>query len=147
MGQNQKGLDDVIFLNFETISFYMENELYQHSLENKRKMEQHVKTATTYAASCAWMVGKEWAIKDLGLRNKLRTKDRIGTGDVPADALELLTKAVYFPYWLFAGTFSDYYDSSYGRRVRHQRNGHLKDTYQGLVNGMLMCFLAGVKSQ
>lgn len=142
----RKALNDVIFLNFQTISYYMDNEVYGNNSEKKNSLEQQVKTVTTLASSCAWMVGKEWGEKDPNLKGKLHNKEAIGINDVPFDAMQLLANAVYFPYFLFAVIFTEYYDSTYGQNVRHQKNGHLVDTYQSMMKGMLACFLMGVKS-
>ena len=140
--------DDVIFLNFETISNFMNNEIYKCNLSIKQEFDHNVKTATTTAAFCGWMVGCEWAKNNPNLYSRLKNKSQneISTNDIPADAMMLLHKAVYFPYWIFASVFTGYYDSRYSQHTRHQKDAHLKDTYQSLLFGELMCFLDGVKS-
>jgi hypothetical protein len=142
----KKAFDDVIFLNFQSISAFMDNEVYMGEPTRKQELEKNIKTATTYAASCGWIVGREWATNFPVLHARLKAKSRIGTDDIPSDAMVLLQTAGYLPYYLFALIFTDYYDSDYGQRTRHQKDAHLKDTYQSIMNGTIMCFLEGVKS-
>jgi hypothetical protein len=142
----KKALDDVIFLNFQSISYFMENEVYINSIEKRNFFEHIVKEITTLASSCAWMIGKEWDEKNPNLKAILRNKQTVEISDVPFDAMQLLANAAYFPYFLFANIFTAYYDGAYGKNVRHQKNGHLTDTYQGMMKGMLACFLMGMKS-
>ena len=140
----QVAFDNAILLNFDTISYYMERKVYPGL--SRHDLEQKVHTSTSYAALCGWVVGKEWGTRYPDLAIRLRNKSRLDTSDIPSDAMELLTKAVYFPYWLFATIFIGYYDSNFGKQVRQQKDAHLKDTYQSLMNGMIMCFLAGIQS-
>jgi len=141
--QFKKAMDDVLFLNFKSISNYMENEVYKRI--SKQEFEATVKDASTAAASCGWMIGREWAIRDLDLHSSLGPKNYLSVDDIPADALKLLLKAAYFPYWLFASIFTEYYKSSFGERTRDQKDAHLKDTYQSLVEGVFLSFLEGVR--
>jgi hypothetical protein len=142
----KRGLDDVILLNYKSISHYMDKEVYRHSIEKKQNWEEQINTATTLATTCAWMIGKEWGQKDFGLRTKLCNKKTIDITDIPFDAMQLLATAVYMPYFLFAGGFTEYYNSAYGKNVRNQKEGHFADIYQGMMRGVLACFLMGVKS-
>ena len=139
----KKAMDDVLFINFRSISHYMENVVYQQVSQYEH--EKTVKELTTFAASCGWMVGREWAIRDLDLHSCLGPKNQLDVDDIPSDALKLLIDAVYFPYYLFASIFTKYYDSSYGQRTRDQKKDHFKDTYQSLLKGEFFCFLEGVR--
>jgi len=141
--QFKKAMDDLLFLNFRSISNYMENEWYKRI--GKQEFEVTLKETTTAAASCGWMVGYEWATHDLNLHFNLGPKIYLSVDDIPIDALKLLLKAAYFPYYFFASIFTDYYKSSYGQRTRDQKDAHLKDTYQSLLEGVFMCFLEGVR--
>jgi len=142
----KEAIDDVILMNFGTISYFMNDVVYKNNNENKRKIEDALKVASSNATTLAWVIGKEWASKDPSFRERLKGKSRISTDDIPADAMELLGKAVNFPFSIFAKIMSDYYNSNYGRGTRYQKDAHLKDTYQGLISGMLMIFLYGVQS-
>lgn len=135
----------VIFHNFKSISLFMDEVYYARSSETKEDLAEHVEKSSRYAISSSWAIGREWALRDNGLV-KLADKKEIETSDVPADALAMLMKAAYFPYWVFAVVLDDYYRSKYGRQVRSQRDAHFKDIYQGFLYGLLMCFHIGVKS-
>lgn len=142
----KKAMDDLIFLNFMSISHFMDM-LYMNKKVHKLDLEEIIKTSTTYAASCGWMIGREWANNNYNLLAKLINKSFINSDDVPSDAMILLYKATNLPYWHFAVIFTEYYDSPYGQRTRPQKDSHFKDTYQSLLIGVLVCFLDGVKSQ
>lgn len=142
----KEAFDDVVFMNFRSIKFFIDAAVDQFGNEWKSQVEERVKRSSSYAASCGWIIGREWGSRDPTLRARLRTRDGIDTDDVPADAMELLGKAVYYLYSVFAEIFTTYYDSEYGRRVRRQKDDHLRDTYQSFMKGMLICFLSGVKS-
>ncbi len=58
----------------------------------------------------------------------LARKNEVTLADVPADALELLRKAAYFPYWLFATVMTEYYDSPYGKGTRKTESRSLAKT-------------------
>lgn len=53
------------------------------------------------------MIGKEWGKKDVELRARLRNKETIDINDIPFDAMQLLAKAIYLPYFLFASVFTE----------------------------------------
>lgn len=142
--QYKKAIDDVLFLNFNSISNYMEHEYYE-KVSSKQQFDEDVKSASTFAASCGWMIGHKWAINDLDLYSNLGPKDHISVDDIPVDALKLLLQAAYFPYWLFASIFTEYYKSRYGERTRDQKDAHLQDTYRSIVEGVFLSFLEGVR--
>ena len=123
----KKTFDDLIFLNLQTISHFMDNEVYEHDNRKKKGLEEQIKTATTMSVSCAWMIGKEWSRKDSSLRQNLRNKNRIELKDVPKDALFLLEKAILPPYSVVSIFFNEYYNSSYGKHLSYQQEGHLTD--------------------
>lgn len=139
-------LDDVFLLNFQTISFYMESEVYKGNSQERKWWEEQIKTTTATLVSCSWMIGKEWGKKDIDLRARLRNKETIDINDIPFDAMQLLAKAIYIPYFLFASVFTEYYNSEHGKKLSHQKDGHLKDTYQSIAKVAVACFLIGVKS-
>jgi len=139
-------LDDMFLLNFQTISFYLESEVYKGNPKERKFWEEQIKTTTTMLASCSWMIGKEWSKKDSDLRARLRNKQIIDINDIPFDAMQLLAKAIYVPYFLFASVFTEYYNSKHGKKLSHQKDGHLKDTYQSIAKVAVACFLIGVKS-
>lgn len=139
-------LDDSIFLNYETISHFMNIEVYENNIDKKRELEDLVKAYTFYASSYAWIVGKEMNERDPELKQRFNKVNSFQIEEIPSTALELLKNAAYFPYYLFAIVFTDYYDSEYGMKLRYQKQGHLVDTYQGMMKGMVACFLDGLKS-
>jgi|GEM_PF-2382723 len=139
-------LDDLFQLNFQTISFYMESEVYKGNFQERKWWEEQIKTTTTMLTSCSWMIGKEWSKKDVGLQARLRNKETIGINDIPFDAMQSLAKAIYVPYFLFASVFIEYYNSEYGKKLSHQKDGHLKDIYQSIAKVAIACFLIGIKS-
>lgn len=139
-------LDDSIFLNYKTISHFMNIEVYENNIDKKRELEDLVKAYTFYAASYAWIVGKEMNERDPKLKQRFNDINSFRVEEIPSDALELLKNAAYLPYYFFAIVFTDYYDSEYGMKVRYQKLGHLVDTYQGIMKGMVACFLDGLKS-
>lgn len=145
-GKIKLAFDDLIFMNLKSINYYLDNECYNGDFLVKKKMEEHIKTLTAYGTFCGWAVGREWGLKDRHLLNKLKHKSKIKMNEVPSDALILLHKATYFPYWIFTLIFDDYYKSSIGSKSSYQKTAHYKDTYRSLLNGILMCFLDGIKS-
>lgn len=139
-------VDDVFFANFQSISFFMEKEVYQGSSQERKWFEERIDTATTALAIYSWMIGKEWGIKDKNLRARLHEETTIDANEIPFDAMVLLTKAINIPYYIFAVIFTDYYESGYGERLHNQKDGHLKDTYQSFTKAAIACFLIGIKS-
>jgi len=139
-------LDDTVFANFNSISHFMKYEVCENDSDMIKKANELIKTNNYIAASSAWFVGKEWGSKYPSLRARLSESDKIGINDIPTDALNLLFHSVNFTYYWFAVTFSEYYDSKFGTSVRFQKEGHLKDTYQGMMKGILACFIDGVRS-
>jgi hypothetical protein len=144
-GRIREAFNDAVFYNFESISQFMRF-FCQNSDERKNLLEDRVKRSSNFAASSAWIIGREWASRHSALRDKLKTKEEIEIDEVPSDAMELLARAVYYLYSLFAEIFTFYYDSEYGRRTRQQKDNHLRDTYQAFMKGMFACFLSGAKS-
>ena len=142
----KQSFDDVLFLNYETISPYMEKEVYKNSPERRTVFEKQVRNYTSMASSFAWMLGKEWGQKDPVLKTELLNKETVKIKDIPVAALKLLENAVYFPYYVFAGVFTRYYDSPEGKDARYQKDRHMADTYQGMLKGMLIGFLIGISS-
>ena len=125
----------------------MKNEVYENNSDMVKKVNELIKTNNYIAASSAWFAGREWGSKSQSLRVRLSGSDKIGINDIPTDALKLLFHSVYYAYYWFAVTFSEYYDSKYATNVRFQKEGHLKDTYQGMMKGILACFIDGIRSQ
>jgi hypothetical protein len=138
----RQSIVDILLLNYQTISFFMKNAytLTQDEIESAASM------SATSATMGAWCVGKEFMIKKPHLATKFLYKDAIDINDIPYEELQLLEKAAYLPFNIFAVVFSDYYNSTEGKRMRFQKEGHFKDTYQSIMKGVLACFLEGVQS-
>ena len=139
-------LEDTLSTNYQSINYFMTNEVFENRIDKVEQLNELVKTFTTLASTYAWIVGLEWGRQDPRLKARFINTDSIRIEDVPTDALQQLILAVYFPYYLFAMVFNDYYESEYGINVRFQKDGHLQDTYQGMMKGVLACFLTGVRS-
>jgi hypothetical protein len=142
----KQSFDDVLFLNYETIRPYMEKEVYKSSPDRRTAFEKQVRNYTSMASSYAWMLGKEWGQKDPAIKTELLNKEKVKIKDIPVAALKLLENAVYFPYYVFAGVFTRYYDSPEGKDSAYQKDRHMADTYQGMLKGMLIGFLMGISS-
>jgi len=142
----KKAIDDVIIRNFDSISFFMNNKIYKNKKSNQEKLLENVKTASMYATSCGWMIGYDCCIRDGLLKSRLASRVNIQKGDIPKDAMNLLQIAAYNPYWIFATMFIQYYESSYASLVRSQKDFHLRDTYNGILTGVMMCFLYGAQA-
>ena len=111
--QYADAIDDVLFLNFASISYFMENEVYKQV--DKSVHEETVKDLTTLAASCGWIIGHEW--RSLDLIKEYENNNFLTVDDIPPKALKTLLKAIYPPYYLFASIFTKYYESDYGKRT------------------------------
>lgn len=142
----RRALIDMFELNFNSISNYVDEFLYNFEYIRKQKTSDAIKSSCTTTAFGSWLIGREWALSDPKRIDNFRFKTKIGIEDVPMDIFTKLLKTVYVPYYLFALIFTEYYESEYGRRTRRQKDGHLKDTYQSIVKASLMCFLDGVKN-
>lgn len=138
----KEAMDDVFDIEFTGIRNFLRS---TKTSDQMAEIARFRNMFTSIATSASWMIGRESASKDALLKTRLEHKRNIDIDDVPNDAMMLLTKAVYLPYWLFASVMSDFYDSRYGARNRYQKEAHLKSTYQSFMKGVLMCFLAGVK--
>jgi hypothetical protein len=144
LAEVKQALDDTFKLNLETISYYVRT---QYSTDEKQQNLFISIQANSYMAVCiSWLIGMDYAENDPELYKKLKSKKRIGLEDVPSDAFNCLSITVLPMFGLFRDIFTDYYDSRYGERVRFQKELHLKDIYQSMMNVLLKCFLDGIKS-
>jgi len=141
----KESFDDLVFLELNSIKNFMVKGFWQDD-SRKKIIDERIRKSTTFAASSGWVIGREWATKYPDLCAKLKNKDEIDTDDVPADAMVLLGKALWYLYSLFVKIHMVYYDSDYGRPIRNQKEEHFRSTYQSLMKGMFTCFLSGVKS-
>ncbi len=141
----KKALDDVFEFNFESIFFYLEKEVFFGESIKKKEFEDHYKTATTYATSCCWMIGREFSKMDRALQEDLKINKQITINNIPKRAIELIKIAAYFPYWYFANVFSEYYESPYTMH-KNQKESHLANTYKVIINCLIKCFYEGVIS-
>lgn len=141
-----RSIIDMILLNFQSISLYMDNVIYEGITGGKNGLEDGIRTFVMGASFGSWCVGKEFMKNKPSIATKFLNKDTIDINDIPFEETQLLLKAVYLPYFTFAFIFSEYYDSEYGKNVRYQKEGHLTDTYQSTMKGLLACFLEGIKS-
>lgn len=138
----KEAMDDLFDIEFTGIKYFL------RSTKTSAEMVEIARLRNMYtsaATSASWMIGREWASRDDLLRKRLEQKNAVDTDDVPSDAMALLNKAAYLPYWLFTSVMSDYYDSPFGERTRYQKEAHLLSMYQSFMKGVLMCFLVGAK--
>jgi hypothetical protein len=142
----RRSIIDAIFLNFQTISHYMNDMIYNNISGGKNGFEDGIRTAVTASTFGSWCVGKEFIKNKPSIATKFLNKDTIDINDIPFEETQMLIKAVYLSYCVFADLFSDYYDSEYGKRVKYQKEGHFTDTYQSMMKGILACFLEGIQS-
>lgn len=143
-GRIREAYNDVFSINLQSISMYMQ--YFCDTQQKKDALEERIYLNNTFAAYSSWIVGREWGFRYPDLVARFRDKTVIIAGEVPADAMEMLNKSLYDSYSLFSQIFGFYYDSEIGRPVRFQKENHLKDTYQSMLRGSLICFLSGVKS-
>jgi hypothetical protein len=141
-----RSIVDMILLEYESISLYMNNIFYKKSGGNKNQHEETIKRGAYTATSSAWLIGKEFINRDPYIATQFSNSDTIEIQEIPYGEFQLLLKAVYVIYYPFAVIFTDYYNSKYGHRMRFQKEGHFRDTYQSMMKGMLACFLEGIQS-
>ena len=137
---------EMLFLNYQSISNYMDSMIYNNINQSKKGFENGIRTFASAATFGAWIIGKEFKKKYPNQTDKFLNKSTIDIKDIPFKETQILLNAVYLPYYMFALIFTNYYDSEYGKNVRSQKDGHLKDTYQSMMKGILGCFLEGIKS-
>lgn len=140
-------IDNVILVNFKSIDYFMKNEVYDNSIEKEEELIELIKRYNTLATAYAWIIGYEWGQNYSRLKLHLEETEIINIEDIPADTLQKLIDATYYAYYLFALVFNEYYESIYGKNVRYQKEGHLEDIYQGMMKGILACFIDGVRAQ
>ncbi len=135
---------DYELLNFQSFSYYMENEVYKN--KKRDEFEHDLKITIDDAVFTAYLVGKDFKNNNPYLTDKYIYKDSIEINDIPNEEIKLLEISTWMAYYLFGLITSDYYDSNYGKKLKHLKEGHLTDAYCGIMKGMLACFLEGIQS-
>jgi hypothetical protein len=139
----REAIIDMLLLNFDTISYFMDSVIYPRV--SKGDLDERIRIQSTSATATAWAIGFEYGKVNSLQRSKLIKKKSLDTDDIPSDIMVQLNKLACSVFYIFALVFTEYYDSRFGIRTRHQKEGHIKDTYQGIMKGIMMCFLDGLK--
>ncbi len=139
-------IKNVVTIQLGAISKFLERHFYEGDQARKDLYKTRIHQYSNLAASGGWVIGREWGERDLGLREKLRNRKTVNIQSLPDDAVRLLHLTLFEIYSIFYFPHKFYYESPYGRRTRKQREPHMRDTYQSMMKGVLICFLSGIKS-
>jgi len=144
--ETREHIKNVVEIQLAAISNFLDRHFYEGDQTRRNLYKTRIHQYSNLAASGGWVIGREWGERDPGLREKLSAMKSIEIELLPADAVKLLHLAVFEIYSIFYFPHKFYYESTYGRRTRKQREPHMRDTYQSMMKGALICFLSGIKT-
>lgn len=139
-------IKNIVDIQLAAISNFLERHFYEGDQTRKNLYKTRIHQYSNLAASGGWVIGREWGERDPGLREALSEKKTLDIELLPDGAVKLLRLAVFEIYSIFYFPHKFYYESRYGRRTRKQREPHMRDTYQSMMKGVLICFHSGIKS-
>lgn len=142
----REAIKDAVNYQFAGISNFLDRHFYQQDKQKEKLHQKRISQYSNFTASSSWAVGREWGLRDPELRDRVRKLEYIDIYKLPKEVVELLKLSVFDIYSMFYFPHKFFYESPYGRLSRGQMDNHMRDTYQSMMKGALMCFLSGVKS-